>query len=392
MIPLKVLHIGKYFAPFRGGVETYLLDAMTALTRRGVTCAALVHDHRASLRGRETSRNVDGRAFVVSRAATWFRLAFTPISPGFRGRLRRLLDDFAPDIVHVHLPNPSAMWLLTLAQAGGRPLVVHWHSDVVTAAHGPLMKALYRLYRPLERRLLDRAAAIVATSESYLDSSESLRAWPEKCHVVPLGLDPARFAAIDSGAGGAGSGDGTGNEVLNVLAIGRLTYYKGFGYLIRAAARVEGVHVHIVGEGELKRELRGLARQLDAQGRVTFHGAMDDTGLAHMLSDCDCLCLPSIERTEAFGLVLLEAMYFGRATVASAVRGSGMDWIVQDGITGLKVPPRNVDALAGALRRLRDDRDLVSELGRGGRERFDDQFTIDRSVDALLEVYRGVLA
>ncbi len=383
---MKVLHIGKYFSPFRGGVETYLLDAMNALSRRGVECAALVHDHERSWRGRAESHGDADARFQVHRSATWFTLFFTPFSPGFRADLARLLDTFQPDIIHVHLPNPSVVWLLTLRQARDIPLVVHWHSDVITAAQGPVMKALYALYRPLERRLLDRAAAVVATSRSYLESSQSLQAFPEKCHVVPLGLDTARFEALPVPARPAKLRD----DAMNVLAVGRLTYYKGFGYLVRALADAPGVHVHLVGKGELRRELKALAKQVGVERRITFHGPLDDVDLGALLAHCDCLCLPSVERTEAFGLVLLEAMYFGRATVSSAMRGSGMDWVVEDGVTGIKVPPADARALAGALATLRDDPALAARLGQGGRTRFDSTFTIDRSVDALVDVYRKV--
>jgi rhamnosyl/mannosyltransferase len=360
---------------------------LSSLTARGNRCAALVHDHTRSLRGGEESFETLGGPVRLVRTGTWFRAYFTPISPGFPIALRRLLRRFEPDLVHLHLPNPSACWILALPGAYQVPWIVHWHSDVVTVSQGPVMRLLYAFYRPLERRLLRRAAAIVATSSSYLETSESLRAWPEKCHVVPLGLDPQRFKPPPDQGPAAGDTE----SPLQALAIGRLTYYKGFGYLLRALALVDSVQLHLVGEGELELELRGLASQLGVQQRVHFHGALDDEALAGRLVDCDCLCLPSIERTEAFGLVLLEAMRFRRPAICSRVSGSGMTWVVEDGVTGLVVPPRNVPALAAALRRLRDDRPLARRLGEAGGERFATQFSIDRSVDALQEVYGQVL-
>ncbi len=95
---------------------------------------------------------------------------------------------------------------------------------------------------------------------------------------------------------------------------------------------------HLVGSGELENSLKRLATELGVLNRVTFHGKLPAEQLAEQYASCDCLCLPSIERTEAFGLVLLEAMYFGKATVISDVPGSGMGWIVNEGITGIKVP------------------------------------------------------
>lgn len=368
-------------------METYLLDVMNALGRRGVPSTALVHDHERSWRGRSEHFGADGQGFDIRRSATLFRLFFTPFSPGFRGDLRRLVRDFCPDIIHVHLPNPSALWLLSLGAARDIPVVVHWHSDVITSSHGWLMKGLYGLYRPVERRLLRRAAAVIATSPSYLASSESLSEFPDKCRVVPLGLDAERLDTGPEPVRPASFPEGR----MQVLAVGRLTYYKGFGYLLRASARVDGLDVHIVGQGELRRELKKLARQLKVEDRIHFHGALDDEALAQMFVACDVLCLPSIERTEAFGLVLLEAMRFARPVIVAAVRGSGMGWVVKDEVTGLQVPPQDVGALAGALERLRADPALGAALGAAGRERFDQAFSIDRSVDALLDVYREVL-
>ena len=105
------------------------------------------------------------------------------------------------------------------------------------------------------------------------------------------------------------------------------------------------------------------------------------------MATCDCLCLPSIERTEAFGMVLLEAMYFGKATVISDVDGSGMGWVVDDGITGIKVEPANAVALARALKQLATNREELADMGKRGKEKFDRQFEIGHAVEGLENIY-----
>jgi rhamnosyl/mannosyltransferase len=117
---------------------------------------------------------------------------------------------------------------------------------------------------------------------------------------------------------------------------------------------------------------------------------LSDADVAQQMSDCDCLCLPSIERTEAFGMVLLEAMYFGKATVISDVPGSGMGWIVDDGVTGIKVKPADSGALAAAFTRLNKDRDQLQRMGQGGRKKFDQQFEINHAVAGLIKVYEKI--
>jgi len=379
---LKILHIGKYFAPFSGGLENYMRDAMLALRRRGFNSTALVHQHSLSIKSSDEVFSIDGGQFHVVRTGMWARLLYTPISPAFPWHLRRLIKTFKPDILHLHLPNPSAFWALLLPSARHIPWVVHWHSDVITSAQDWRMKLFYSLYQPFEKAVLKHARIIIATSLPYRDSSQPLRKWQNKCKVIPLGIDVKRFGMLN--------GKHSDKVDLQILAVGRLTYYKGFRYLIEAAARTSGIHINLVGHGEEADHLKTLVASLKLQDRVTFHGILSDAELASQMAECDCLCLPSIERTEAFGMVLLEAMYFGKATVISDVPGSGMGWIVDDGVTGIKVNPADSDALAEAFKRLATDRDELANMGQRGRKKFDKHFEINHAVEDLITIYRQI--
>ena len=204
-------------------------------------------------------------------------------------------------------------------------------------------------------------------------------------------MDTGRFAGVTAGPDDSGAGPASlTRQPLQVLAIGRLTYYKGFEYLLRAVAKAPGIHVHLVGEGDQSANLRSLTATLNIEDRVTFHGALSNPDLTRKYAACDCLCLPSIERTEAFGMVLLEAMYFGKAAVIGDVEGSGMGWVVDDGVTGIKVRPADADALAGALLRLSANREELALMGRAGRRKFAEQFDIDESIKGLLDVYHRI--
>lgn len=358
-------------------------DAMVALARRGITSIALVHRHSLSFKTIDETFAASGHRFRVIQTGTWARLLFTPISPMFPWHLRRVIKSTKPHILHLHLPNPSVFWALMLPSARRIPWVVHWHADIITSAQGWGMKLFYKLYQPFEYAVLKRASSIVATSLPYRDSSRPLKKWLAKCHVVPLGVDIERYAKITGESEIIPS-----TSLLQVLAVGRLTYYKGFRYLIEAAAQVENIHINLVGRGEQEEQLKALAASLMLQDRVTFHGILSDMELARQMEKCDCLCLPSIERTEAFGMVLLEAMYFGKATIIGDVKGSGMGWVVDDGVTGLKVKPGDAEALAGAIRRLATNRAELKYLGQRGKEKFDQQFEINHAVAALVDIYQ----
>src|SRR5690606_17891333 len=133
-------------------------------------------------------------ATTVCRVPILGTVAHTPLSLSFPFRLNRLLASNRVDVIHVHMPNASAFWLLFPRRAAAVPSVVHWHSDVVAAEHDWRLKLFYPLCRPSETRLLSRASVIVATSEAYLASSRPLARWRDKCRVVPLGIDPRQPA------------------------------------------------------------------------------------------------------------------------------------------------------------------------------------------------------
>lgn len=250
------------------------------------------------------------------------------------------------------------------------------------------MKLFYKFYQPFERAVLKRAKTVVCTSEPYRDSSLPLKDWQSKCQVVPLGVDVERFKHEPPEEGSASNeGPASPTPLLQVLAVGRLTYYKGFSYLIEAAAQTPGIHIDLIGHGDEAGQLKKLTTSLKLEERVTFHGILSDAELAQRMVGCDCLCLPSIERTEAFGMVLLEAMYFGKPTIISDVEGSGMGWVVDDGLTGIKVKPADADSLASALSSLAIDPESAVEMGQAGRKKFDEKFEISHAIEELVTIY-----
>ncbi|WP_020210027.1 glycosyltransferase [Gilvimarinus chinensis] len=363
-------------------METYLRDLTTALEHKGVQCVALVH---ASPQGNESEPVTPSAVSPkVVRAPVWANILFTPISPSFPWKLNRLLKEESPDILHLHMPNVSAFWALFLPRARRIPWVVHWHADVPVAALNRGVRWFYRLYRPFERRVIDRAATVISTSPPYMKSSPALGSALNRCRVVPLGIpEPKTTESISSETFETLPPP----SPLRVIAIGRLTYYKGFEVLLQALTKCPGVALEIIGDGEQKRDLTTLIEQLHLQQKVKLLGNLTNAELDQKLRACDCLCLPSIERSEAFGVVLLEAMARSKACVVTEVPGTGMSWVVQHNQTGLVVAPHDSDALAGALTQLAANRDLCKTMGRAGQIRFRENFTIDVSAAEIKKVY-----
>ncbi len=256
-----------------------------------------------------------------------------------------------------------------------RATVVTYQSDIVRQRLTGLA------YRPVLRRLLHRADRIIATSPGYLASSPILASLRERCSVVPLAIDTAAFRPAPEAA-----------RALRerfpgalVLFVGRLRYYKGLQHLVDAMADLPATLL-VAGDGALRPELERRAARSPAAGRVHFLGHVPQADLTAHYSAADVVVLPSSQRSEAFGLVLLEAMACGRPVVSTEL-STGTSWVNRHGDTGLVVPPRDPRALAAALRLLLADQDLRARMGARARLRATQEFDADRMVTRVLEVY-----
>lgn len=377
---LRVLHLGKYLPPCPGGIERFLDELMPALRGHGVASAALVHAEPGhdGARLRRQGRSAAVRVPVLTTSA------FTPISPSWPLRLHTLIRRWRPQLLHLHLPNPSAFWALALPSARALPWIVHWHADVPVDAMDGRLRALYRLYRPMETAVLRRARTIIASSHAYARSSQPLAAWQDKVVVHPLGLSD-RTAALAAPTLWPDDTD------FRLLFVGRFSYYKGLEHLIDAMTRLpDGVSLVLIGDGERRAAIEQQIQTLKLGNRVRCLGRLDDAMLERACASADLLCLPSIERSEAFGLVLLEAMRAGTACLATAVAGSGMAEVIGDN-AGVVVTPGDPMALADAVEKLDQDRSRLAAMGRAGRARFEAMFRIEQVAGAIAETYRAAL-
>lgn len=370
---MRILHIGKYFPPVSGGMERFLGDLVRAQRRAGDDVMVLVHDDGASTRRDDPP--------WLCRCPVWLKLIFAPISPAFVFWLARAFARQKPQVLHLHMPNPSAFWALMLPSARAVPWVVHWHSDVELSKPG--VRFAYRWYRMFERALLERAEAIIVTSRRYLDASRPLAEWREKCRVVPLGVDPDRLSEVPPGEGHELWQTGG----LRVLAVGRLTYYKGFETLLRAVIGEPGRELIIVGEGEERPALERIIRDSHERPAARLLGEVDDDTLHRLMASCDVFCLPSRERTEAFGIVLMEAMRYGKPLLVSELAGSGVNWVARNGQNAMVVPPEDPAAWRAALTMLANSPAKRQLLGHLGRERYAREFDIATTARRISDIY-----
>jgi rhamnosyl/mannosyltransferase len=173
-----------------------------------------------------------------------------------------------------------------------------------------------------------------------------------------------------------------------LLFVGILRYYKGLEYLITALRDVKATLL-VVGSGPMAEQWQNLTVRLGLADRVFFVGQhVEDLPVYYQA--CDLFVLPSSHRSEAFGLVQVEAMACGKAVICTEL-GTGTSYVNVDGETGLVVPARDADALALAITRLLNDDALRIEMGKRGRERALREFSHETMIDRVLELYQGLL-
>lgn len=371
----RVTMINKYYPPHVGGIEFHMRDLAEGLVAHaGADVRALVCNGGPS-RVEESVGGVE-----VVRLARAFEFASTPVSWGFSHAIReeaRRAD--APDVLHCHFPYPwgEISWLRSRVDT---PTVVTYHSDIVR------QKASLAAYRPFLERFLDGVDLIIATSPNMIEHSPYLRERAHKCRHVDFGLDVERIANDRAATARAEElrAEQGGRPV--VLFVGRLVYYKGVEVLVRAMASVDADLV-MIGRGPLEDEIRSLMAELGLGDRVRLIPSVDGDELAAWYHAADVFALPSIARSEAFGLVQIEAHAAGTPVVSTNLT-TGVPYANLDGETGLIVPVGDHEALAHALNRILGDDDLRKRLGERARERALADFNIPRMVESTIAVYR----
>lgn len=380
---MRVLHIGKYYPPFFGGIENFMAALLPEQVRSGWEVDCLVHNHVVSFR--TVSEDIDG--VKVIRAPILFKLLFVPVSLVFPFLLRKLISNHKPDIIHVHVPNASAFWLLFCLRNSDIPIVIQWQSDVVASKYSKGLSFFYNFYKPFEQALLKKSQRVIVASPPYLESSIPLQKWKSKSQIIPLGLFDGDIAESGLPVPKVFS-----DKVFKTLCVGRLSYYKGHKYLVNAVAELPDVELIIIGDGDESPSVGRQIADLDLGERVRLLKDVSNTDLREIYKQADCFCLPSIERTEAFGMVLLEAMREALPVITTSVPGSGMSWIVQDGITGLVVEPESADALATAIQGLSKKPDRAKRLGVAGERRYREVFSIESIATGINKIYAELLA
>ena len=356
----RLLIAGKAYAPHIGGIETVMQQTAEYMRRYAKTKVLCCRDDFGLTR----KEKVHG--VPVTYAGSLGTFASCPVSFSF---LREFSSKaMLADTVEVHLPFPVADLALLLSGYKGR-VVVAWHSDVVR------QKALLTVYKPLMKWLLKRADVILVATRAHIDSSPYLQPFRGKCVIVPYGIEPAEYEVRPHLE--PLSAQLHNKSAKKILFTGRLVYYKGADVLLEAFANLHTeAELFFAGTGVLEQELQARAEVLGIRDRVHFLGRRMTPELRDMFADCDLFVLPSVANSEAFGIVQLEAMVYGKPVINTALP-TGVPLVSIHGETGLTVPPQDAAALTEAMEQLLTDDALRAEYGRAARERVLREFSLE---------------
>ncbi len=374
---MKVLQISPVAPPQRSGMANAAGEIYKATKNAGVDVDLVAAFGDSTIPGLK-HWHVPGAGF----------LAFTP-------KIVSLAKQY--DIIHLHYPCYGNALMVSLARMLGnnKPLVVSYHMDTVGRG---LRRPVFWLHRKFfAPRFLRKADAIVVASYDYAEHS-LLAKYPElmsKVVEIPFGVDTTRFHPTAIGFPREGrpaprsrSEVGERGSVLFVAALDEQHYFKGLHVLLEAMVKVPGAKLTIVGDGNLKNKYIKKAEELKISDRVNFAGRVSDEELPKYYQDADLFCSASIDRSEAYGIVLMEAAASGLPAVATNI--AGVRSVVEDGETGLLVPPNDPAALAEALRDMLSDAALLAKMGQSARE-FALTRTWKSAGDKYMEIYKALL-
>jgi len=371
---LRILQIYKDFdPPIRGGIEGHINLLANGLKHKG-------HDVEVLVSNRKCRYEVDAIDGIrVTKAPQLKRFAAAPLNYSLFYWIKKLGEK--ADLLHFHLPNPTSV-ISFLISGLKKKAVVTYHSDIVR------QRRLAFLYRPILKCFLNRAIRIIATSPNYVETSNILSQYKQKCRVVPLGVNLSRFSLQPDKQLKVDLLRQTHGTRL-ILFIGKFRYYKGLHVLIEAMKKVEG-KLLLIGEGYLEEELNKQVAVNGLDGKIAFLGELSNSDVVAYLQASDVFVLPSVERSEAYGIVQLEAMACGKPIVCTEL-GTGTSYVTQHQKTGLVVAPNDPAALAQAISFFLDNPEVSSKYGQTGNQRVMKYFSADRMIDDIVAVYEQCL-
>lgn len=374
---LRILQINKLYYPFTGGIEAVVQQIAEGLQEVSEMQVLVCNTKRQTVR-----EKING--VKVTRTGCIGMLGNLPLSVRFLTEFRRQAQK--SDILLFHMPFPIGDAAYLLSGIRKKNIIIWWHSDIVR------QKKLLFFYKPLMNWFLKKAVRIVVATQGHIEGSDYLKDYREKCAVIPFGVreevlkDSTDYLFWQK----TENGQQTEQEEIRFLFVGRLIYYKGCEVLLRAFHGITGAKLVIVGDGPLKSQMEQKIELWQMQEKVELKGWLKDLELFQEYRNCDVFILPSVVKSEAFGLVQIEAMAYGKPVINTKIP-SGVPYVSLDKETGLTVTPESIEELHKAMRWMIEHKRERAAMGRAARKRVETCFTRENMLQKLMGLCKEVI-
>ena len=373
---MKILQISNYYKPHIGGIEQVAHDISESLLNnyeQKIICFSEDKEDKVEM--------IDG--VEVYKCGYFKKISSQALSFSYSKIMKKVMNEFNPDIVIFHFPNPFVAHYLLKYRKRNFKLIVWFHADIVN------QKILGKFFIGQTKKLLSRADKIITTSPIYRDTSESLKLFYDKCVVIPCCINEKRLELSENIAVKTEKIKEEYKEKIIVFALGRHVAYKGLTYLVEAAKHLDDKYqILIGGKGPLTECLMEQANDLT---NVKFLGRISDSDVVAYINASDIYAFPSITKNEAFGISLAEAMYFSKPAVTFTIPGSGVNYVSINNETGIEVENSNALAFSEAIKKLGENIVLRTTYGDNAKTRVLDLFTFEKfkiNVNKLIDTFK----
>jgi len=364
---MKITHICKYIDPIKGGIETVTSQFVDVIDSH-FKCEQflIVYNKKKQKASLKNSKNI------------FIKYSFNPIvlfsQPLSLTYLFNAISSVRKsNYIHVHLPNFFGIFILLIStNLSNKKIILHWHSDVI--GKNILLKFLY----PLQYIILKRSYKIIVTSPNYFNGSIYLKKFKNKCHIVPLNLNPLDDDILKD------------NKTLKIFSIGRHVNYKGFEILVKSISFLKNydINLTLAGDGPQKNKIVKLVNELNLTSKINIVGKISEYEKNNYLQNSDVFVLPSISKAEAFGVVLLEAMNYNMALVTTNIEDSGMNYVNKNHITGLQFDQDSTGYnLSEKFKFLHENRLTLKKYQKNAKARLKKKFDINKLKNKIVNIY-----
>lgn len=380
----RILQIVNYYYPNFGGEEQVARDIANVLKgsleyQQKIICFnETAQDGDYNCKREETIHDIIDGVEVI-RCGCFTKVSSQSLSTTFGRELDRIMNEFNPNIVIFHYPNPFQTAFLLRYKKMKFKLLVYWHLDITK------QRILKHLFRQQNLALIKRMDYVLGATPMHVETSEFTPYFGNKKKILPYMIDEKSLVLSAKEEKRAEEIKAKYKGQVIGFFIGRHIPYKGLKYLIEASKELDVVPLKllIAGSGELTEELKAQAA---GDTKIEFLGRISDAERRAYYKACDIICFPSITRNEAFGLALAEGMYFGKPAITFYIYGSGVNYVNLDNITGIECPNRDSHAYADAILKLVNDSELRARMGEAAKERVKNNFTEEIFKKNVLEL------